>query len=327
MKHFILIGSLCLAFSCQLFSQNDKAPPTDDYVHFVENGLVALEAEKYDSCITYYKSAFKIKQTSYLSTLRAAACAYSANDQKYLDQQLDKAFSINWGGTKNIWDNYTEFDYLRGTPFEERILTMYDHCLDTSGINKSLYYEFQLIGESDQKYRRDMRGVSEKFGWKSPQMDSLWALQNPIDSANTVRICEVIDSCGYPGQSIVGPGEASTAFLVIQHADLEIQEKYLDIITAAADQGEVRWSSVALLVDRVHMRNKRPQIYGSQVSTDQETGEYFFSEIAQPYKVDSLRATIGMPPLQAYADNWNFKWDPDKHIARHSKVENEEEDK
>ena len=153
--------------------------------------------------------------------------------------------------------------------------------------------------------------------------DRLWALQNPVDSANTVRICAIIDSCGYPGKSIVGPGEASTAFLVIQHADLEVQEKYLDIITAAADSGEVRWSSVALLVDRVHMRNGRPQLYGSQVNTDQETGEYFFSEIAEPHKVDSLRATIGMPPLQSYADNWEFKWDPEKHIARHMAAKKE----
>ena len=62
-------------------------------------------------------------------------------------------------------------------------------------------------------------------------------------------------------------------------------------------------------------------VLDAQVSTDQETGEYYFSEIAQPYKVDSLRATIGMPPLQTYADNWSFKWDPEKHIARHRAVE------
>ena len=41
---------------------------------------------------------------------------------------------------------------------------------------------------------------------------------------------EIIDEVGYPGKSMVGD-QSGTAFLVIQHADLEVQEKYLDIIT------------------------------------------------------------------------------------------------
>jgi len=150
-------------------------------------------------------------------------------------------------------------------------------------------------------------------------MDSLWTLQSAADSINTLRIIEIIDKDGYPGKSVVGPGLASTAFLVIQHADLEVQEKYLPIITEAADEGEVNWSSVALLVDRVNTRNDRPQIYGSQVSSDPETGESFFFEIAEPYKVDSIRGTVGLGPLSDYAKFFEFEWDADKHVERHSK--------
>jgi len=297
----------------------------EDYKPLVEAGLATLESEKYDSCITYFKKAFTIKQTSYLSTLRAAACGYSAGDKAYLDQQLDKAFSLNWSGSKMIWDNYKEFDYLRGTEFENRINKLYYHCLDTSGVNRALMNEFAEIGESDQRYRKEMRGIREKYGWDSPQMDSMWALQNPIDSMNTLRICAVIDSCGYPGKSVVGPGEASTAFLVIQHAKQEVQEKYLDIITTAADEGEVRWSSVALLVDRVNMKQGKPQIYGSQLRTDQESGDMYFAEIAEPFKIDSIRATVGLGPLQSYADHWEFKWDPDKHLKKIAELKIREE--
>ena len=69
----------------------------------------------------------------------------------------------------------------------------------------------------------------------------------------------------------------------------------------------------------------KKQIYGSQVNQDQETGEYFFAEIENPYEIDSTRATVGLGPLQEYADNWNFKWDADAHVKRHSK--NNEEKK
>lgn len=324
MNNLIKLIALTVITTSQLFAQEQKTYTEEDYYPLVENGLAALQSEKFDSCMTYFKSAFNIRQTSYLSTLRAAACAYSASDQAYLDQQLDKAFSISWGGAKEIWDNYKEFDYLRGTSFEDRVLKMYHHAIDTSGVNINLMAEFKEIGESDQRHRKEMRGVSDTYGWNSPQMDSLWALQTPIDVANTERISFIIDSCGYPGKSIVGPGEASTAFLVIQHAELATQEKYLDIITAAADAGEVRWSSVALLVDRVHMNNDRPQIYGSQINTDKETGEYYFAEIGEPFMVDSLRASVGLGPLQEYADHWDFKWDPKVHVKRHKEKKERE---
>ena len=81
----------------------------------------------------------------------------------------------------------------------------------------------------------------------------------------------------------------------------------------------MRWSSLALLIDRIEVRNERPQIYGSQVGRDEETGEYYFGWIKNPHKVDSIRAEVGLGPLQEYADRWDFTFDPDKHLERHGK--------
>ena len=97
MKVKIISVSLMISLTFQLGAQDKVALTLDDYKGLVENGLTSLEGEKYDSCITYFKSAFTIKQTSYLSTMRAAACAYSAGDQAYFNQELNKAFSLNWG--------------------------------------------------------------------------------------------------------------------------------------------------------------------------------------------------------------------------------------
>lgn len=313
MKHLITL-SFCL-YSLFCFSQN-FATDNPAYVTNVELGAKAMEAEKYDSCVVYYKTAFAIKQTSYLSTMRAAACAYSASNTKYLELQLDSAFSINWGGSKDIFDNYKEFRYLDDTPFADMVQQRFSQRAEEEGINIALMEELDHIRYEDQRYRLEMRGVQEKYGWDSPQMDSLWGLQNPADSLNTLRIIEMIEEYGYPGKSLVGPSQSSTAFLVIQHADQAVQEKYLPIITAAADQGEVPWSSVALLIDRVNLKQGKPQIYGSQVSRDPDTGESFFSEIAEPYKVDSIRSSVGLPPLSAYAEYFEFKWDPDTHVER-----------
>ena len=81
-----------------------------------------------------------------------------------------------------------------------------------------------------------------------------------------------------------------------------------------------------MLVDRVYMRRGGKQVYGSQVNRDPETGEYFFSEIENPHKMASIRATVGLGPLQQYADNWNFTWDPDAHIKRWADKKEEKKD-
>jgi hypothetical protein len=219
----------------QTFSSQDPA-----YVKNVQAGEMALKSEKHDSCLIYYEQAFKIKQTSFLSTLRAAACAFKANDKMVLDGYMDKAFELNWDETRNIFYNYPEFELLKGSGFEQDLNKRWEKASTESGLDVELVKEVAEIRRTDQLYRQEMRGVSDKYGWQSPQMDSLWTLQLPVDSANTARISEVIDQYGYPGKSMVGPGQASTAFLVIQHADLKAQEKYLEIITDAADAGEVQ---------------------------------------------------------------------------------------
>jgi len=310
------------------FAINSLQAQQDDKERYMDLALGArdhFKVSEYDSCKIKLSEAFKIRQTSTLSTLRYAACAYSTDDEELYRTQMEKAFELNWSSVKEIFDDYEEFSYLKATGFEKLLLEKYEYALDTTSLDIDLMKEFGEIRVSDQKYRQEMRGVADAFGWDSPQMDSLWALQNPIDSANTARICEIIDERGYPGNAIVGSSYASVAFLVIQHADLETQEKYLDVITSAADEGEVRWSSVALLVDRVEMRNGNPQIYGSQVSSNKETGEYYFARINDPHNIDSIRSSVGLGPIQGYADRWNFTFDPDKHIALHDKLDAEKE--
>lgn len=318
MRSFLtLLSTVVIActLSAQSFSTSDPA-----YIEAVKAGEAALRSESYDECLDYYRTAFKIKQTSFLSTLRAAACAHSAEEVELRDQYLDHAFELSPDGSKGIFESYDEFRYLDGSVFanliQERFIAAFPNY------DAALAEKLAEVSYTDQAQRRHMREVSEKYGWESPQMDSLWALQHHSDSVNTIYITQLIDKMGYPGKSIVGD-QASTAFMVIQHAELEVQEKYLPVLRKAADAGEMRWSSLALLIDRIEMRNERPQIYGSQVHRDPDTGEHFFAEIKDPHNVDKIRAEVGLGPIQQYADNWNFTFDPDKHLARFEKEETE----
>jgi hypothetical protein len=51
--------------------------------------------------------------------------------------------------------------------------------------------------------------------------------------------------------------------MVIQHADLPMQERYLPMIRKAERDGEILSSNLAIMEDRIAMRHGEKQIYGS----------------------------------------------------------------
>ena len=324
MKYCIVIV-VCLFQTLSLIGQTFSSQDPE-YIDNVKAGEAYLLAAQYDSCVMYYTMAFEIKQTSFLSLMRGAACAYSNGKDDLTDQWMSKAYANSWEGAKGIFDNYPEFDYLRETEFSQMVDGRFNAAAEASGIDLELRSEFDSILVYDQKWRLLMRDTSDIYGWDSPQMAALWEHQNHWDSLNTLRIEEVIaEYGGYPGRSLVGNSHASTAFLVIQHAPLETQVKYIDMMKEAADAEEVRWSSIALLIDRVNLGLGKKQIYGSQLARNEQTGDYYFSPMENPYKIDSIRATIGLGSLQDYADNWEFTFNVEEHLEIWAEMEQEEE--
>lgn len=278
--------------------------------------MAAMKRGSYDSCVHFYSNAFEVSQTSYLSTMRMAACAYSSENMQEYRRQLTKAFEIDWSGAREVFESYDEFTYLQGSLFEKEVMEKWTAAAEEQGVNIQLMKELAEIRQTDQEQRAVIIEYSNRYGWNSPKVDSLWEIQVPRDQANMARIAEIIDTNGYPGVSMVGSEQAITAFLVVQHSELSDQEKYLPVLMEAAEANELDWRSVALLIDRVNVRTGRKQIYGSQVTQDEQTGEHYFFPIEQPYKIDSIRAAIGLGPLQNYADNWQIIWDPERHLQR-----------
>ena len=180
----------------------------------------------------------------------------------------------------------------------------------TCKIDKNqLKIELDSIFELDQKYRRMMGDTSAKYGWNSPQMDNLWEIQNKLDSANLERVLQIMDKIKvYPGDSLVGYPTSKSAFYVLQHAPDSIQEKYLPIILKAGKNGQLDKNLAAMYHDRYLLQKGLPQIYGTQIRIeriiDSTTGKK--KEIHEVYKikdtskVDSLRRSMGMIPLEEY---------------------------
>jgi len=117
-----------------------------------------------------------------------------------------------------------------------------------------------------------------------------------IDEKHRQRLTEILDEHGWPGNLLVGRDGSNAAWLIVQHADadVEFQKRCLELMEAAP-AGEVELIWIAYLTDRVLVNENKPQRYGTQL------GENFEPRpIEDPENVDRRRAEVGLPPLAEY---------------------------
>ena len=133
--------------------------------------------------------------------------------------------------------------------------------------------------------------------------DELFALWDQVDAANSSRMEEVLDECGWPGFRLVGRDGASAAWLLIQHADLrpELQARGLVLMATAVEAGDADSSEWAYLVDRVRVGNDEPQLYGTQWRLDENGAWTPTTPIEnEDGVVDQRRSDVGPGTLDEY---------------------------
>ncbi len=120
-----------------------------------------------------------------------------------------------------------------------------------------------------------------------------------VDRENLAAVEAIIAEHGYPGKSLVGVKASGASWTIIQHADLETQKKYLDVMTRAVESGELEGALLATTVDRIRIREGQPQWYGTQFR--EVNGEMVPEPIEDEAHVDERRASVGLQPLAEYA--------------------------
>jgi hypothetical protein len=165
----------------------------------------------------------------------------------------------------------------------------------------------------DQKYRREADSTKAIPGEEFYRVDSVYKLARQADSMNLIRVARILDSIGFPDHDEMGPNGHDALFLVIQHADLNTQEKYLPMIREAAKKDLLPQSCLALLEDRVLLREGKKQIYGSQIGYDEKKKVYYILPLEDPDSVDSRRFKVHLQPISAYAMRFQIIWNAEKY--------------
>lgn len=178
------------------------------------------------------------------------------------------------------------------------------YSYDPNAIDKALTAQLDSLYKEDQQYRIAL-GKLKKEGVPQKSVDSLTALLKKADSSNLVFVEQLIAKHGWitPGQA--GFMGTQAVFLVIQHADLEAQKKYYPLIKQAEKDGNILSSNVAILEDRIAVREGKPQPYGSQGYYDAEKKKTYVYPLKDLNNLDSLRKSMGLQPMKEYIKDWD----------------------
>ncbi len=108
---------------------------------------------------------------------------------------------------------------------------------------------------------------------------------------------EIVAQHGWPTRSLVGKDGAAGAWLLVQHADLDVpfQKLCLAKMEPLVKTGEVEPKNWAYLVDRVAVAEKRKQVYGTQFD-----GQRRPRPIEDEAHVDERRKSVGLGTLDEY---------------------------
>jgi hypothetical protein len=322
MRSLILIAIIGISANLVL-GQRDMT----EYKLFVSKADSFYQVKDYKNSAQEYQNAFDSNDGKAFPNDRYnAACSFA------LSGNVEKAFYHLFYSAVNPNIKYSNYHHITNDPDLNSLHhnVLWEKLLNEVRLNKEelekdldkpLASILEAIYQDDQTYRQQVGEVEKKYGRESDEMKAHWKLISEKDSVNLIKVKKILDERGWLGPKIIGNEGNSTLFLVIQHADLETQEKYLPMMREAVSKGNAKASSLALLEDRVALRKGQKQIYGSQIGRDQETGEYYVLPLIDPDNVDQRRAKVGLGTIQDYISNWGMTWDVEAYKKKLPEIE------
>jgi len=300
-----------LIVACNAFSQDTE------YNAFVTTADSLYRIQNYRESAIEYSKAFKtFGWKGYLVDRYNAACSWA------LANEVDSAlFQLNIIVKKMNYKDYNDIvtdPDLTSLHSDKRWNELLEQIKSNkekaeANLDKTLVATLDSIFNDDQNGRQQLKEVEAIYGVDSKELKAHWKMISEKDSINLIKVKTILDTRGWLGADVVGEQGNTTLFLVIQHSDIKTQERYLPMMRQAVKNGKAKGSSLALLEDRVALRQGRMQIYGSQINRDIKTQSFYVSPLEDPDNVDKRRAEVGLQPLAEYLLNWNLVWDVEQY--------------
>lgn len=198
------------------------------------------------------------------------------------------------------------------TESKDEVIPKKQELVLSEPIDSTLKKKLRSLGVKDQTLRFMLPEVANKFGSGSEEENYFWTLIHRQDSINELETLKILEEHGWVGKSRVGEEANQALWLVIQHAPVEVQEKYLPLLRKSVAVKESEGWHLAFLEDRVLMYNDKKQIYGSQAKWDKVAGKMKIHPIEDVENVNERRATLGLEPIEEYVKMNGYIFDQNK---------------
>ncbi|GAB3288569.1 hypothetical protein GCM10027563_24490 [Parasphingorhabdus pacifica] len=114
-----------------------------------------------------------------------------------------------------------------------------------------------------------------------------------MDAENTPWLAEVISDHGWLGIQLGGNDGGHAAWLLAQHAPLELQQLWLPLLIQSVKAGDAAAVDLAYLEDRVRIRQQLPQRHGTQWQV--RDGQQRLFPLEDPNRLNELRKALDCP--------------------------------
>lgn len=299
LEHLEIVGSILegmkdltlkrFNLSCnapKLVSSDIKKPSSqDDYWRLIFHADSLYEQGRYDDAIRVYTEAFADDRYIFPSKLSSVAYKLRMVDKDEAAYKFDKHRIRMEKDYYQMPDSATVPSYE--DEFDKRAV-IYNYDL-------SLKNHLEEMLERDQAYRTQWI-LSRQLHHEETQRDIALRLRaDSIDSLNQVEIRQILKEHGFPKKTEVGTSACEAAWIIIQHAPLDVQKEYLPILERAATEGNIQAALVATLHDRIDVREGHPQKYGTQRNSNG------LCPLLNEKMVNQWRKEVGLPPLDESA--------------------------
>ena len=158
----------------------------------------------------------------------------------------------------------------------------------TWNYNLPLKEKLEWIFERDQYDRTLWSLTANRHPEQTRRNDMLRACTWDTDSTNLVMVNEILSEGGFPRKSQVGEFALLAVWSVFQHNPLEQQKEFLPQLEDAVRHGDIAPMYLAMLKDRIDVREGRPQKYGTQ----------WGCPLLDASRVNEWRKEVGLPPIE-----------------------------
>lgn len=259
----------------------------DDYWKLIFHADSLFDARLYDEARQVYDLAF--------------------SENRYI---LPSQLSTTANKMASIGDNHAALAYLRHRLamekdfYEEPSITSHSELKDTFELRSHQWnYDLVLKGTLESIFERDQynrllwsQAVKNNPG--DSERNELLARQALMtDSLNLVLVGEILSQYGFPRKESVGDFGNQAVWIVFQHSSLDYQQRFLPQLEAAVARGDIAPLFLALLRDRIDVREGRPQRYGTQIDSNGN-----LAPLLDASRVNQWRQEVGLPAIEHQSD-------------------------